>query len=373
MSLPEDRTFILGKLAFTLAGRTPFFDALAEEFSPIRGEATDRAPQLVFRQVAQLDQIEGASLFLPVVVGTDRFTYAAGKCRYLATKTTHGLDVAVAMAEPKGLRTLIPDNLQRAAHYNFMNFWERRVKSFVYNAFDYLAQSCQVDHDQTFMHASSLERNGKALALLAWGGIGKTTSMLKLVLEDGWRFLSDDLGVLDADGVVSRSPKKMQIYGYNLVNQPKVTAAMMQGRSFLDRWSWKMFKVIKGNKRIRRRLSAEQLFGADRIARTAQLGQAIFLERHRSSSFVVETITPDALARRCTAVLLREISPYDFVASAVQGAGNRSVLPSVGEMEERARGIMVKAFSRVPCQLIKIPLQAGPDDLVAHLRSLLVI
>ena len=64
------------------------------------------------------------------------------------------------------------------------------------NVFDYLTQLANVELGQSYLHASSFERDGQGVAMAAWGGVGKTTAMLKLVGEHGWRFLSDDLNLI---------------------------------------------------------------------------------------------------------------------------------------------------------------------------------
>ncbi|HEY3430798.1 MAG TPA: hypothetical protein VGK39_08985, partial [Cyclobacteriaceae bacterium] len=315
-----------------------------------------------------LPALETAVIMKPVTVTPNGFRFQAGRVRYEVQVNKKGLDVLVNVPEPGAIRSLIPATLQRALHFNHLDFWERRAKSFIYDIFDYITQSSQLSLHQTYVHASSMERNGKAIALLAWGGIGKTTSLLKLILEDGWNFLSDDLGLLDANGQLYRSPKNLQVYGYNLQGQPRIESALFSKRTILDALSWSFFRAIKGNHRVRRRISAEKLFGKERIAKSGQLSQAFFLERHQGKDFRCERITAEALADRCVAILMHEISPYTLVASAIHGAGNNKTILSPGKMYSETHKILVSAFSRVPCEVISIPLDAGPNDLVAFLR-----
>jgi hypothetical protein len=362
--------FQLGALAVQLEGAGGFLDALAAELAPIRVDsAADAGPAGLAIEVADaLPPLPDAVAMSPVRVGRDAFQHAVGRLRYEVGRTATGLRVRVQVAPPGALRSLSPVALQRAFHFNHLDHWERRVKTFVYDIFDYVTEAALLPLGQTYVHASSVERDGRAVALLAWGGIGKTTSLLKLVLEDGWRFLSDDLGLIGADGTMYRSPKHLQVYGYNLAGQPAIERAMLEGRTASDRLSWRVFTAIKGAHRVRRRVSAEQLFGAARVARTGRLERAIFLQRHSGREFTRESITPVALAQRCAAILHHELSPYGLVASAVHGAGNRATIPSVLESQERTLAILGQAFGRVPCELVGIPTGAGPDDLVGYLR-----
>lgn len=371
MSIPSGPArFRLGALPLAIEGGDGFSNALAAELAPVAVTTTEPAA-VTIRTVHGLPRLDDAVVMSPVVVARDAFQHATGRVRYQVRRTGTGHEILVQAAPPGPIRALLPAALQRATHFNHLDHWERRVKSFVYDIFDYVTQSAQLPLRQTYVHASSLERDGRAIALLAWGGIGKTTSLLKLVLEDGWRFLSDDLGLVDADGRLHRSPKHLQVYGYNLKGQPRIEAALLQGRGMLDRASWTFFRAVKGDHRVRRRVSAESLFGPARVASSAPISHAIFLERHRGREFRREPVTPQALADRCAAILLHEISPYHLVACAVHGAGNHDTIPSPGRMHAATHALLVSAFSRVPCEVIGIPTGAGPDALVDYLRPLI--
>lgn len=361
----------LGRLPFTLAGESAFAAALDREFAPCATAADGSPVPLRIEVVERLTPFAETVAMAPVTVAADGFQFAAGKVRYQVRRDAEGLRIDVAVPSA-GLRELAPPALQRFAHFNYLSHAERRVKMFVYDIFDYAAQVAQLPLGQTFVHASSLTRDRQTIALLAWGGIGKTTSMLKLVLEDGWRFLSDDLGVVDEAGVAHRSPKHMQVYGYNLRGQPRIHEAFFGERGLADRVSWAIFRALKGDQRVRRRLSAESMFGADRVARAAPLTQAIFLERHSGSDFRWSEVPAAALVDRCAAILLREIDPFALVTNAVHGGGNSGTLFTLGEVEERTRAILRAAFSRVPCAVLSIPRGAAPDALVAYLKPRIV-
>src|SRR5690606_6917130 len=145
---------------------------------------------------------------------------------------------------------------------------------------------------------SSFERDGRAVAAVAWGGVGKTTALLKLVGEAGWKFLSDDLGLVDDAGMIWRTPKRMQVYGYNLRGQPASYRALMAGRNPIDRAAWHIRERTAGPKRVRRRVSAEELFGSERVGTRAKLTDVLFMERADVPRLAATPMTGDELARR---------------------------------------------------------------------------
>lgn len=368
---PAIRHFQLGRLPFSLEGSTPFAEALAVEFGPVSDPGRAGGPPLLrVHVVDELPAMNDAVHMAPVTVFPDGFAHVAGRVQYQVRRAPDALHVHVHVPSTGFPRSLSPLGLQRFSHFNYLSHAERRVKSFVYDIFDYAAQEAQLSLGQSFVHASSLERDGDAVALLAWGGIGKTTSMLKLVLEDGWRFLSDDLGVIDADGMLHRSPKRMQVYGYNLRGQERIAEAFLGQRSAMDRISWEIFKVIKGNQRVRRRVSAEEMFGETRVAKSGKLTRAIFLERHSGGEFRRAEVSATALAMRCASILSRELDSFAIVTNAAHGAGT-DVMRTLGESERAAFEILERDFARVKCEVVGIPKTAGPDALVDFLRPML--
>jgi HprK-related kinase A len=56
-------------------------------------------------------------------------------------------------------------------------------------------------HQFLLLHAAVVEREGRALLLPAWPGSGKSTLAASLACA-GWRYLSDEFGVVASDGVV---------------------------------------------------------------------------------------------------------------------------------------------------------------------------
>jgi hypothetical protein len=56
-------------------------------------------------------------------------------------------------------------------------------------------------HQSLLLHAAAVERDGRALLLPAWPGSGKSTLAASLACA-GWRLLSDEFGIIGADGCV---------------------------------------------------------------------------------------------------------------------------------------------------------------------------
>lgn len=363
--------YALGLLRFSIVGEHPVVTCLHQEFAPLRAATVEGEPHIRFRFVNALAPMTGASHVKPLAILDDRFAVARGRLSYQVADSAAGLDVTLAPDRLNPARRLAPDGLARMTNWNFLNRYETIAKNFVYDVFDYLSQIAQLPLGQSHLHASSFERDGNGAAILAWGGVGKTTAMLKLVLEDAWRYLSDDLVTIDRAGVLWRSPKRLQVYAYNVANEELIRRSLMSGRTLADRAAWAIHHALRGPSRVRRRVSAEQLFGQSSAARSATLRHAIYIERVDVREFSVESITVDDLADRATATVLKELQPFVDLSLALHSSERHPVLPTVEAMHAATRNVLREALSRVRPVSVRIPVSARPDDIAMCVRRLL--
>jgi hypothetical protein len=56
--------------------------------------------------------------------------------------------------------------------------------------------------DKMTLHAGAVSKNQKAILILGESGNGKSTFTLELVANHGWRYLTDEVGLVDADHIV---------------------------------------------------------------------------------------------------------------------------------------------------------------------------
>lgn len=354
----------------TMAGDDPVLGALTAEFAPLE-TSIEGSPHLAFEFGPDLPKLDDYVVLSPLSIGRDAYVARYGGLEYHVAGELPNLRVHVRSLSGFRPERVTPSWLLRAANRNYLLPSEKVAKNFMYNVFDYLSQLANLRLGQTYLHASSFERDGRAVAIAAWGGVGKTTSMLKLVGEAGWRFLSDDLGLIDESRTAWRTPKRMQIYGYNLEGQPVLRERLMSGRSPLDRAAFGLVNRTAGPKRVRRRVSAEELFGPERIARSGRLDDVIGMERASVPDIVVETIEPDELARRAASTMVREVQPLADLIAAMHSGGSRPILPTHAEFFDTTRAMLRACLDGVRCRMVRVPLRSDPDALADRLTRIL--
>ena len=73
-----------------------------------------------------------------------------------------------------------------------------------------------VERDYALVHAACVEVDGDAYFVTAKTDTGKTTTTLKLLESGNYRFISDDLSLIDSSGVVLTYPKPMTVSRHTL-------------------------------------------------------------------------------------------------------------------------------------------------------------
>jgi hypothetical protein len=276
---------------------------------------------------------------------------------------------SVAVRSPLPSWFIGSDVLVRALDMNYLTLHELLAKNFLYKLFNWVVQLHQLELGQTFVHASAITRGGRSLAVLGKGGVGKTSAMIKLCMEDGWQYLSDDLAAIDDSGIVYRSPARIQIYAYNTKGDPMLEQRLMDRRSALDHLQWSLRRRLLGPSKVRRRVPAEFLFGVDGVGSSAKLTDLVFLERVPSAGLSVKDTTAAEVAERMAPIVMNEIKSYVGVqAQAEQRA--RGLLPSPAEVESRTREALERASSHAAAKLMSAGPEIGPNDLADALRRM---
>jgi hypothetical protein len=363
-----DTLYQLGNLVFGLSGEDQVLPHLREELKSIEINE-DKPPALLFRFGKVSKDMANGIYASPVICTEKEILCSSSGFFYRVAEENGVLTVDIRSNAIVGRRKMFP-GIAKIRDWNFLLPAEQVAKNFMYDVFDYLTQLQNLEVRQSYVHASSFTKDNRTVAVVAWGGIGKTTSMLKLVAEDNWKFLSDDLGIIDEEGFIYRSPKKMQIYAYNVEGQPTLRKMLLQNRGITDTLNWYYRKARFGIKKVRRRVSAEELFN-DKVGVSARLTDVFFIERAAVDDFESYPISTNELAAKAAWTVMSEIDPYHKIAAAIYSVQSNSIIPPYEQVFNKTRLVLEKAFSSTSPVMIQIPVSATPDQLADFFRRLI--
>lgn len=364
-----NKSYQLGRLRFNISGKDKILIHLINELESIEIDF-NHSNLIEFNFGTPKNQLKNGVYVSPVICSENQLIVDQGIFNYSLEEIDNKFEVILKTKPLSYKKTLLP-KLARQIDWNYLLPTEQLAKNFMYGVFDYLTQIKNLTVGQSYIHASSFQKGNQAVAVVAWGGIGKTTAMLKLVQEHDWKFLSDDLGIIDEDGYIYRSPKKMQIYAYNLEGEQILRNNLLKDRDLLDKLNWHYKKYRKGIKGVRRRVSAEELFGANLVAKKAKLTNVFFIERTNINQISSEIISVSNLAHRSAKTVMSEIEPYHQYETAIYSVQTNSIIPKYEIQLKNTINMLKQAFKNLTPVLVKIPLKASPDDLAEYLREYL--
>ncbi len=357
----------MGRIAVGLQGSGQVFDAIHAELAENLAFSEAR-PDLEFQISASLPRMSYRRNG-DILIGDDRLRIETSDMRYELESLSNPARVDVAFDSRARFLARHAPLLSRLRNWNYLYRDQELAKNFMYDLFDWTTQLAQLEQGQSYIHASSLKRGDRGLAILGWGGVGKTTSLLKLVMEDGWKFLSDDLGIIDTAGNLYLAPKRLQVYGYNCEGQPRIAEQLLAGRSIGDRLNWSVRMALFGGKAVRRRIGAADLFGQDAICDTAPLTDIIYLERTSGDSYSIGELPSHEVARRMSAIVMAEMEPYPRLLREAAAAGLPDA-PSIADIQDRTCEVLEQAFGGRRYVLIRTGRTADPDRLTSAIREI---
>jgi len=358
--------FIVANIPIELSGNGEVYNNISKELSGY--PETNETPEVIFRISTKIFEIPHN-----VTVASD-ILYNA---RYFALKNASlnfeikgkifekgQLEVNVCpVIKKKGILKI----RQRFRDWNFFTIEETLAKNFMYNIFDFIMELKFLVKGSSFIHASSIEKNGKAIVFVAAGGVGKTSIMLQILKKTDWRYLSDDLSIVDSDGRVYFNPKYIQIYPYNVKNDFELYNLLMKDRGVFDKLNWFYRKLRYGENLVRRRVDPQKFFGAGKVSKSASIHKVISLVRTSVKDFEIGEVNPHIVSKIASEILSLEISPFFKYSCLCNGGGTDSPFPKIEEIKERSAQRFQEIFKNVPCSQLKIPLRASPQDLYEYI------
>ncbi|MBM7560331.1 hypothetical protein [Marinitoga litoralis] len=117
--------------------------------------------------------------------------------------------------------------------------------------------------DKFLVHSSAFQSpDGKTLLMGGTGGIGKTSLELYLCRNKKFKFIADDISIMDKNGKVYPNLAFPKIYGYNVYGQKELKKVLLSERSLANKLHWYLSINLRGENKVRRKISPLDLYGS---------------------------------------------------------------------------------------------------------------
>jgi hypothetical protein len=258
---------------------------------------------------------------------------------------------------------VVPDAAIRWAHVLRFSRAEILANALLYGHVLPAAQEALRNRNATLVHASAVASvSGDAVLVLGRGGAGKTSASTQLYIRqpDRWRYMSDDLAVLSADGTLYRSPVPLNIFPYNTQRFPELWNLLASRMSPSDRLHWHVRRTIFGvGGTARRRPPFSEYLGPA----TARIRQVVELDRVDVPLPVTQAADIARVASEARDVLAHELRRgFNGISRWRAAAAPGSMpLPDPSVALDDAERVMRSAFRAARLYRIALPLLAPPD------------
>lgn len=253
----------------------------------------------------------------------------------------------------------------RIMYANYLSRLENIAQDFISIVFRGIILLVMIQRQGAFLHASAVEKDGKATLFTGSGGIGKTGCCMRLVGESNYRFLGDDTALMNSNGIVCLYPKYISCFPYNFRWSDKLQS-QIESRPFFDKMHCKARSAL--GLKVLRLVSPEEIWGRGKLGDGEHISKVIHLVRDRSSSFDVRPAKSTDLARESAQIFTGDFA--DFLEILAKWHLLDPSIPDAAGVTEEVRKIYERAFSKAVCFIVSTPYHASSERSFSLIRQL---
>jgi hypothetical protein len=362
--------FAIGNINIEIIGQSVIAKNMRDILNPIRTQNSNA--DLIFEFVDDLP----AWTALPHSV-LDNYSIAADRIRVNDKLFCCELSYEVpakALIAPrqidivKGIRLAAAKSV-RYFHTHGTGAKLHHLKRFVYYLYMPLVELMLLKNHSSFSHCSAIEKENAVILFPAWGGVGKTGIMSRY-LDDGWKFLSDDSCVIMSDGTACINPLPMHIYKYHEIQNRKLVEQMLSQTGAFDRLLWKVLSKVKKPDMLVRWVSADKVFGKEKISNRGKIAVVIHLcRRMECDVFELKAVRPAEAAGLMASTIIGEINNLVDFSIAAHSCQSVDFIPDAGSLYRCIADIYTSAFCKAKCYTLAIPERANTEDIYAFIQN----
>ncbi|MEZ8859693.1 hypothetical protein [Vibrio sp. 10N.247.311.51] len=143
------------------------------------------------------------------------------------------------------------------------------------------------------IHAATVCKNNRSYLFTGTGGVGKSSALLSLK-DAGYSFHSDDIVLINKNGITFGNMAKPKIYGYNCAGN-SIQKLILKDRNVLDQAHF-LLKNKYNPSKVRRKICPKELFNGS-ISLSAEAQKMFYLFREDVNEFCVSEINDLVMAR----------------------------------------------------------------------------
>ena len=363
--------FALGNVNIALVGKSPIVEHLGKILEVI--QTKESKTDLVFEFVDELPHWTDQS-YIPIenyIISDDRLRVTDKLFCYELRPFENPPKVSVAIRKTDFFR-----KAQRAIRKSWRYFHTHNrsaylhyLKRFVFYVYMPLVEMILLKNHASLAHCSAVEKENRVVLFAAWGGVGKTGIMSRYLNGD-WKFLADDSCIITDEGIAYIHPLPMHIYKYHETQSRELVKKMLSQSSMFDKLLWRTLSFIKKPDKLVRWVSADKVFGNDKISTQGNVSTVIHMHKQVGyDTFKLETIAPNQVSKLMANTMLDEINNLANTAIVVHSCKPSNFIPDISHLHRCITDIYSSAFRKANCYTIAIPKHATAESIYDFIEN----
>jgi hypothetical protein len=230
------------------------------------------------------------------------------------------------------------------------------------------------DRDVAMIHAATFDYRGHGIAMPAWGGVGKTSTVAKLLRVDGVGFMGDDWAFMAGDGRLLGYAKPMfikphhrPIYPHLFARRrkPLVPSTLSKPIAQLTTLVHPLVTQYPRLAALSRRWSPEHMMVSPQVAlpnatisTAAPLAAAVFVERYDGAGASLEEKDTSWMVSRLVGNFQNELPRHSReLITALAATG---MVPAERFFAEKG-AVLARSLNGKPAFLLRVPARFSAD------------
>jgi len=229
--------------------------------------------------------------------------------------------------------------------------------------------------DKMLIHSSAVKNlnTNEVILFGGSGGVGKTSLELLLCNELNYSFIADDISVVDKEGFVYPNLAYPKIYAYNTFNNEKIKDIIFENRGPVDKFQWKIRRMVKGDKGVRRAVSPFRLY-KNVETRRQKINSYYLLQRTNKVEKIKITPLDKDTASYATYLIIKNeygVATLHFGWSEYNTLFDERINPivSLDKVYEQWKRDFNSLFNRINTYLIEIPVDINHNEFIKFFKG----
>ena len=243
----------------------------------------------------------------------------------------------------------------------FKNNIELQITIFYYRIFLLFTQIWNVENHCSYVHASAIEVKGESILFSADSGVGKSSLLFKLSLNDDFKFIADDLTIISNQAVSYYQGRCLSVKPYHLNFYNFLSDRLSLLMSRMQKLQWRFLKV----NRLTYRISPKDLFAS--VSEKSNIKSIIHLCNHDKATFEMKDITSEDLMSFTMPILTNELFLANHKLNTLASLPF-SPFMSTAKIYRASEDVFNSAFKNISLKLVFVPYMSNPNDLYDFLK-----